>query len=544
MKQLFGLFLLLTMLSVNAKAQGGDNIKDSLINWHLQDYSESVRGTNVEKAYNELLANKTPKETIIVAVIDSGIDTDHEDLASLIWMNEDEIDGNGIDDDNNGYIDDVKGWNFLGNADGSMVGKDNLEVTRLYKKLSAKWEGKTASEIQEENLEEWKYYQRVKNEFEEGKLKADKMKTQYTQFVNMYTVADTVLMNTLGEEYTKEQLDTLQSTNPGIMQSKAFMLNLLANDVDQSYIDDWGDYVSSQADWYYNPEIDVRRDIIKDNPNNLYETGYGNNKVDGVEPDHGTHVAGIIGAVRSNEIGMNGVANSIKIMPIRTVPGGDEHDKDVANAIRYAVDNGARVVNMSFGKSFSPNEKIVAEAIQYAEDNNVLLVHAAGNDGKNVDENSNFPTNYSEHIKGKVNTYLTVGASSINANKDFPADFSNYGEKTVDIFAPGVDIYSTYPKNAYEFNNGTSMAAPVVSGVAALILSYYPDLKAKEVKEILEKTATDLSYAKVYLPGSGGNDEFGQPLPKEEVEFQQLSKTAGLINAYEALQLADKKSKY
>ena len=544
MKQLFGLFLLLTMLSVNAKAQGGDNIKDSLINWHLQDYSESVRGTNVEKAYNELLANKTPKETIIVAVIDSGIDTDHEDLASLIWMNEDEIDGNGIDDDNNGYIDDVKGWNFLGNADGSMVGKDNLEVTRLYKKLSAKWEGKTASEIQEENLEEWKYYQRVKNEFEEGKLKADKMKTQYTQFINMYAVADTVLMNTLGEEYTKEQLDTLQSTNPGIMQSKAFMLNLLANDVDQSYIDDWGDYVSSQADWYYNPEIDVRRDIIKDNPNNLYETGYGNNKVDGVEPDHGTHVAGIIGAVRNNEIGMNGVANSIKIMPIRTVPGGDEHDKDVANAIRYAVDNGARVVNMSFGKSFSPNEKIVAEAIQYAEDNNVLLVHAAGNDGKNVDENSNFPTNYSEHIKGKVNTYLTVGASSINANKDFPADFSNYGEKTVDIFAPGVDIYSTYPENAYEFNNGTSMAAPVVSGVAALILSYYPDLKAKEVKEILEKTATDLSYAKVYLPGSGGNDEFGQPLPKEEVEFQQLSKTAGLINAYEALQLADKKSKY
>lgn len=544
MKQLFGLFLLLTMLSVNAKAQGGDNIKDSLINWHLQDYSESVRGTNVEKAYIELLANKTPKETIIVAVIDSGIDTDHEDLASLIWMNEDEIDGNGIDDDNNGYIDDVKGWNFLGNADGSMVGKDNLEVTRLYKKLSAKWEGKTASEIQEENLEEWKYYQRVKNEFEEGKLKADKMKTQYTQFINMYAVADTVLMNTLGEEYTKEQLDTLQSTNPGIMQSKAFMLNLLANDVDQSYIDDWGDYVSSQADWYYNPEIDVRRDIIKDDPNNLYETGYGNNKVDGVEPDHGTHVAGIIGAVRSNEIGMNGVANSIKIMPIRTVPGGDEHDKDVANAIRYAVDNGARVVNMSFGKSFSPNEKIVAEAIQYAEDNNVLLVHAAGNDGKNVDENSNFPTNYSEHIKGKVNTYLTVGASSINANKDFPADFSNYGEKTVDIFAPGVDIYSTYPENAYEFNNGTSMAAPVVSGVAALILSYYPDLKAKEVKEILEKTATDLSYAKVYLPGSGGNDEFGQPLPKEEVEFQQLSKTAGLINAYEALQLADKKSKY
>ena len=538
------LLLVLAFISFNAFSQNGEENKDYLINWHLQDYSDSLRGTNIEKAYNELLINREPQEEIVVAVIDSGIDTDHEDLASLIWINNDEIADNGIDDDNNGYVDDVKGWNFLGNADGSMVGKDNLEVTRLYKKLSEKWEGKTASEIKDENLDEWKFYQRVKNEFEEGKNKAQKMEERYNQFVQMYNVADTVLVRTLGENYTQEQLDTLESSNPGIMQSKAFMLNLQANNVDKTYIDDWGDYVSSQVDWYYNPEIDVRRDIIKDDPNNLYETGYGNNKVDGTEPNHGTHVAGIIAAVRGNDLGMDGIVNSVKIMPIRTVPGGDEHDKDVANAIRYAVDNGAKVVNMSFGKSFSPNEKVVAEAIQYAEDNDVLLIHAAGNDGKNVDENSNFPTNYSDYIKGKVSTYITVGASSLNTNKEFPAEFSNYGEKSVDIFAPGVDIYSTYPENEYHFNNGTSMAAPVVSGVAALILSYYPDLSAKDVKKILEKTATDLSYAKVYLPGSGGVDEMGRELPKEQVEFGKLSRTAGLINAYEAIKMADKKSKY
>ena len=451
---------------------------------------------------------------------------------------------NGIDNDDNGYIDDVHGWNFLGNANGDMVGKDNLEVTRLYKKLSAKWEGKTASEIKEENLDEWKYYQRVKNDFEEGRTKAQKMKTQYEQFMAMYETANKILVDTLGTDFTAEQLDSLNVENQGMMQSKAFIQNIRENGIDEDYLEGWGDYVSSQADWYYNPEVDVRRDIIKDDPDNLYETGYGNPKVDGIEPDHGTHVAGIIGAVRNNDVGINGIANHIQIMPVRTVPGGDEHDKDVANAIRYAVDNGARVVNMSFGKSYSPNEKLVAEAIQYAEDNNVLLIHAAGNDGSDVDETDNFPTNYSDYIKGKVKTYLTVGATSINANKDFIASFSNYGDETVDIFAPGVDIYSTYPDDSYEFNNGTSMAAPVVSGISALILSYYPDLKAKHVKKIIEKTATDLSEAMVYLPGSGGQGENGEELEKEEIQFSELSRTAGLINAYEALLAADKKSKY
>lgn len=544
MKQLMTFLFLLFLSPVAIMAQNGALEKSELKNWHLQEYTDSVRGTNIQKAYSTILKGKMPKEKIIVAVIDSGIDTQHEDLKGKIWVNEDEIAQNYLDDDNNGYVDDVKGWNFLGNADGSMVGKDNLEVTRIYKKLSHKWEGKTASEIKDGNIEEWKFYQRVKNEFEEGKMKAEKAAERYNRFHQMYTTADTILMNTLGENYTKEQLDTLQSSNPGIMQSKALMLNLFNNNFEEQDLDDWGEYVNTQLNWHYNPDVDVRSEIIKDDPNNLYETGYGNNKVDGVEPNHGTHVAGIIAAIRNNDLGINGIADYVKIMPIRTVPGGDEHDKDVANAIRYAVDNGARVINMSFGKSYSPNEQLVADAIQYAEDNNVLLVHAAGNDGSDVDENRNFPTNHSEFIRGKVKTYLTVGASSIHANKSFPADFTNYGDETVDIFAPGVDIYSTYPNNKYHFSSGTSMAAPVVSGVAALILSYYPDLDAKDIKMILDKTATDLSETMVYLPGSGGVDEFGNELPKKVVEFEELSKTAGLLNAYEAIKMAEKKSKY
>lgn len=541
--------IIVTVVAFMMTPSFAQDSKDDIKDWYLKDLSGEIRGTNIEKAYNELLAEKSPQEKIVVAVIDSGIDTDHEDLADIIWVNEDEIADNGIDDDNNGYVDDIKGWNFIGNANGDMVGKDNLEVAREYKRLSEKWEGKNPTEIKEGDTEEWKYFQRVKNDFEEGKNKAAQMKKQFESFSNLYYNAKTALAAELGKDFTQEDVkefvvtDSMENAQV-LNQAKMIMLDLYKNGVDDEYVEGYADYVSSQADWYYNQEIDVRRDVIKDDPNNLYEKGYGNNNVDGVEPDHGTHVAGIIGAVRGNGIGIDGVANNILIMPVRTVPGGDEHDKDVANAIRYAVDNGARVVNMSFGKSYSPNEKIVAEAIQYADEHDVLLIHAAGNDGTDIDTGFNYPTNYSDHIKGKVKNFITVGASSLNASEEFVASFSNYGGDKVDIFAPGVDIYSTYPENEYHFNNGTSMAAPVVSGVAALILSYYPDLNANKLRKILLKTASDFSDEIVYVPGTGGKDDTGKDLPKEEVEFEELSTTAGLINAYEALKMADKKSKY
>ncbi|MBX2844996.1 MAG: S8 family peptidase [Saprospiraceae bacterium] len=513
--------------------------KLELIDWHLRDLSASERGISLEKAYDELLNNASPKEQVIVAVIDSGIDIEHEDLKSVIWTNEDEIPGNGKDDDNNGYIDDVHGWNFLGNANGDMVGPDNLEVARLYKHYHSKFGGKMLSEVSDAEKAEWKAYQRVKNEFEEGKLNAQKGYDRYEQIQTMYDASKKTIQEALGKEtFTPDDVAQLEVTTPELGQAKGLLTNLYDNGFTEKDLAAWEDYVTTQAKYYYNEDIDSRKDIIKDDADNLYETGYGNPKVSGTEPDHGTHVAGIIAAVRDNGIGMNGVANHVWIMPIRTVPKGDEHDKDVANAIRYAVDNGARVVNMSFGKSHSPHEKIVAEAIQYAEDKGVLLVHAAGNDGNDLDTKSNYPTNYSSFIKGKVKTYLTVGASSINSDEAFPATFTNYGEKKVDVFAPGVDIYSTYPGDNYEYNNGTSMAAPVVSGIAALMMSYYPDLSAKQVKKIIEKSAVRFDDS-VNLPGSG--DAENDPT---QVEFDELSRTAGLVNAYNALKMAAKKSKY
>ncbi len=532
--------LLFAVTGFQAMGQSDEQIE----NWQLKDYTADFRGTNVEMAYEDLLSEKTPQEMIIVAVIDSGVDIEHEDLSDLIWVNDDEIPGNGIDDDNNGYIDDIHGWNFLGNASGEHVHGENLEVTRLYRELSAKYaDVTTASDIPSSELDDWKYFQRVKNEYEEGKLKKDKQYNTYKEFQESFDIVMQQLTVKFGEDFTPEQVAEWEPEDQMGANLKGFYTYLQDNDIDQEYLDDYGDYVKGQSAWY-DLDHDTRATIIKDDPNNPYEIGYGNNIVEGPDANHGTHVAGIIGAVRGNGIGIDGIANHIEIMSIRAVPNGDEHDKDVANAIRYAVDNGARVVNMSFGKSFSSNEKIVAEAIQYAEDNGVLLIHAAGNESENLDIKPKFPTNYSSYIKGKVKTYLTVGATSYSAEEDFIAEFSNYGEKKVDLFAPGNDIYSTIPDNGYEFNSGTSMAAPVVSGVAALILSYYPDLSAKQLKKILEKTASDLSDAKVYLPGSGELDENGDELDKEIVSFDDLSRTAGLINAYEALKMADKKSKY
>ncbi len=538
--KLVSTLLLLIICSLGGFSQE----KEELKNWHLQDFTSEQRGINVEKVYQELLADKSPQATIVVAVIDSGVDINHEDLKELVWVNTDEIPDNNIDDDRNGYVDDVNGWNFLGNANGDMVNNDNLEVSRLYKKYSTKFEGKTEDDLSKNDLDQWNEFQRVKKDFEEGKLKAQKSLQSFQNFKASYDVVMQFFESKLGEDFTKEDALAYKPENEDEAEIQGFYSYISENGVDQEYMESYEEYVSKQADWYYNENVDVRRDIIKDNPNDIYERGYGNGNVIGGDPSHGTHVAGIIGAVRNNGIGMNGIANHIQIMSVRTVPGGDEHDKDVANAIRYAVDNGARVINMSFGKAYSPNEEAVAKAIQYAEDHDVILIHAAGNDSQNLDETNNFPTNQSKYIRGKVKTYLTVGASSIHANEEFVADFSNYGNNNVDIFAPGVDIYSTYPNDEYHFNNGTSMAAPTVSGVAALILSYFPDLKGREVTKIITQTAKELPYEKVYLPGSGGENEEGEEVSKTSVNFEDLSKTDGLLDAFEAIKLADKKSKF
>jgi subtilisin family serine protease len=298
-------------------------------------------------------------------------------------------------------------------------------------------------------------------------------------------------------------------------------------DIDQvlEEFTEYVEYFEVQAKYGYNTEFDSRA-IVGDQYSNLNEKGYGNSDVKGPDAEHGTHVAGIIAANRKNNVGIKGIADNVKIMSVRTVPNGDERDKDVANAILYAVDNGAHIINMSFGKSYSPDKEIVDKAVKYAESKGVLLIHAAGNDGNNTDEEVNYPSRYYQDNK-EARTWVEVGASAWGADNSFVATFSNYGKKTVDLFSPGVQIYSTIPENKYKDNDGTSMASPATAGVAAILMSYFPDLTAVQVKDILRQSTRKFDNLKVVRPGG-----------KDEVQFKELSSTGGLVNAYEAVKLA------
>jgi subtilisin family serine protease len=508
-------------------------------NWHLLNYAQdSVYGTGVEKAYAELLKGKKGSP-ILVAVIDSGIDTLHEDLKSILWVNPKEIPGNGIDDDKNGYVDDIHGWNFLGGKDGRSVKEDSDEATREYYRYKSLY-GNPDSALDKQS-KEYSYWQRL-----QGKVSKPSGESKVTYKTMLKLQESLRKCETLITGYLKQndfnaaKLDSIQTADADIMVAKKFLLRIFQNTGEEnlnyselkSEFDEYLAELKRKADMADNEApVDKRGDIIGDNVNDINDKYYGNSDVMGQFGFHGTHVSGIIAAVRNNSVGMDGINDNVRIMMVKAVPDGDERDKDVALAIRYAVDNGARVVNMSFGKGFSPHKDWVDAAVKYAEEKGVLLVHAAGNDGADNDVVDNFPNpDYADHSP-RANNYITVGASG-NGKSGKVASFSNYGKKNVDVFAPGVQIYSTVPGgNKYGNASGTSMAAPVVAGVAALVLSYHPDLTAQQLKYILMKSATPLpdGTKDVSKPGAGD----------VKVPFADLSISGGLVNAYDALKLAD-----
>ncbi len=500
--------------------------------WFLRDpEQDSLQGVSAERAYQTLLKDQ-PSKTVLVAVIDSGIDIDHEDLKSVIWTNEKEIPDNGVDDDKNGYIDDVHGWNFIGGKNGN-VDADTYELTREVIRMTKKFEAADSIKARKKSKEEYASYLKLKGKYQ--KLKA-KNEQQYKLYAGMYNYV-TASVDTLKKHFKTDKLDpeavkNLTTKDPTLLFSKSVLSGIYKNMGDNAPIDEYLSQVKEGVDYYsvivkygYNADFDSRK-IVGDNYSNFFEKGYGNNDVKGPDPTHGTHVAGIIAADRKNSIGIKGIADNVKIMVVRAVPNGDERDKDIANAIIYAVDNGAKIINMSFGKSFSPEKEVVDRAMKYAEQRNVLLIHAAGNDGDDIDKEKNFPTK--KYLNGKeAKNWIEVGASAWGSGEDFVGSFSNYGKKTVSLFAPGVQIYSTTPSNTYKNEDGTSMASPSTAGVAALLMSYFPSLSAVEVKDILTKSARKFDNLKVQKPGS-----------KELVPFSELSSSGGIVNAYEAVKMA------
>ena len=486
--------------------------------WHLEPYSKKGHsGIGLEEAM-EMVKDKTPT-TIVVAIADAGVDVNHPDLKNMLWTNPSEIAGNGIDDDKNGYIDDVYGWNFIGETI-----YDNLEITRQYVILNEKYELKPESEITDK--EEYARYQEIKTTFLAKNLE---YKMNFEFFSDLIKGMES-LEESYGTDMTKEELANHKSNSKSEIVAKNLLDRLVkvTDEFDYLGIKDQMTQAYNQFDraysYNYNPEFDPRAEKVGDDYSNPNERYYGNNNVYyGEHSSHGTHVAGIVAADGSNNVGAKGICQSCEIMSIRNVPEGDERDKDVANSIRYAVDNGAKIVNMSFGKSHSHNSAIVYEAIKYAESKNVLLVHAAGNSSLNLETAKNFPNDNND----ATNNWLEVGASSWEKKPKALATFSNYGSSQVDLFAPGVKVYSTTPEGEYEAYNGTSMASPVAAGVAAFVWSYYPTLTAAELKTILIESA---------IPIKGRNKVPGS---KKKKRVCKVSKSGAEINLPAALRMAE-----
>jgi len=505
--------------SVTATAKKAPLTEEESKSWgHSDLVTDSIPGMSLDKAYNFLQGKKGVE--VVVGVVDSGTDLLHEDLKDVAWVNQKEIPLNGVDDDKNGYVDDINGWNFLGT-----IYKEHLEYQRIVKDPSIADEASVK--------EATKFY-------DEKVAAAKANEKRYGQMLKMVSNADDALSKHFNKsDYSKDEVSNTVTEDTALKQSIEVakqMYGFGLSSLSQAK-QELSKLVENASSMLSGEDLKKEyRSVLGDNPNTMDNISYGDAATGHSTKDeaHGTHVSGIIGASRNNNIGMNGVATNVKIMAVRAVPDGDEYDKDVALGLRYAVDNGAKVINTSFGKGFSPKKEWVYEAILYAASKDVLIVNAAGNDGKDLDVEKTYPNDSRDLVTEISDNVLTVGAMSANYDENLPASFSNYGKINVDVFAPGVQIYSTIPDGEYAKFNGTSMAAPSTAGVAALLRSYYPKLSASQVKHILMNSGTMIDLD-VIKPGSRSREN-----PKgEKVSFSELSVSGRVVNAYNALKMAD-----
>ncbi len=501
--------------------------------WHKDLTRDTVPGMSIERTYNEII-KKRKGQTVIVGVIDSGVDIEHEDLKNVIWVNRDEIPNNGIDDDGNGYIDDINGWNFLGD-----IVSEQMEYVRIMLRLAPKYEEKPESSISTADRLEYSLYKKAKAEYLKEKQEALNIKLQYESMIEVIKPAhEKVAQKLQKENYTAEELRGLN--NDTSFQREVYVLEQMFQFEDNipkiiDALESGIKYYGNRLDSHFNINKNFR-ETLGDNPYDISDVPHGNNQISGPDPkkedaEHGTHVAGIIAAQRNNGIGMNGVAQNVEIMVLRAVPDGDEYDKDIALAIRYAVDNGAKVINTSFGKFYSPNPEWVYDAIKYAAEKDVLIVNASGNDGFDLDDDEIqvYPNDQTTNFDEFSDVFLSVGALNTSYGSEMIASFSNYGKNQVDVFAPGVQIWSTTPNNEYEFQMGTSMASPAVAGVAAMLRSFYPELSARQVKQIIMDSGLTSNQTVIL----GGEENNKNP-------FSEISKSGKMVNMYNAFIMAEK----
>jgi cell wall-associated protease len=508
-------------------------VPDPPKNWHEMDLkTDGFYGISLKQAYQFLKGKKS--KTVVVTTIDSGIDTLQKDLVSVLWTNKKEIPGNGIDDDHNGYVDDVHGWDFLGGKGRKVDYTETTEEVRQYFKLKSKYAGVSTAPAGMEK--EYAYWQSVKITYDSTITKAQNEIKDLTLEMNVLTATNYYIKRELklqsDQTFTKADLDRMKTENDTLSQSKTIWQSVFTqigeNTTNAKVLKDLAEYYAKQNNTV-NPDLEARARIIGDDPDIRDTKPYGNNVLKAPDASHGTGVAGLICAVRNNGYGIDGVADNVRIMSIKAVPNGDEYDKDIANAIHYAVDNGAKIVNMSFGKKISPHKDWVDEAFKYAAAHDVLLVMASGNDNQDVDLKPEFPN--STYLDGTTtDNVINVGSSGPRQDSTLAASFTNYGKKNVDVFAPGVKVTSIDTDAEFNTEDGTSFSAPIVTGIAALCLEYYPELSARQLKQAVLESAVPLTGTMVIKPGS----------KTEKVDFTTLSKTGGIVNAYKALLVASK----
>ena len=506
---------------------------DAPKNWHTLDLkTDGYYGVSLNQAYKLVQGKKS--KTVVMATIDSGIDTAQTDLKGILWVNAKEIPGNGKDDDKNGYIDDIHGWNFLGGPGGKCDYTETTEEVREYNRLKPKYGTLTSAPAND--AKGYAYWLKVKATHDETVQKADAELKQYSPMMNALMVTSGYLKREMKLDaagtFKKADVEKLTTVaNDTIAQSKGIWMQIFeqqgGDENNGKIIKELSDYMAKLNN-DLNPDLTTRKTIVGDDPDVQDGKPYGSGLIKFPDASHGTGVAGLMAAAHGNGYGIDGVADNARIIAIKAVPNGDEYDKDIANAIRYAVDNGAKVINMSFGKKLSPHKDWVDAAFKYAAAKDVLLVQASGNDNQDVDVKPQFPNDtFEDGSVTDMPNVICVGASGANKDETLAATFSNYGKKNVDIFAPGAKVTSVDMDAEFNTADGTSFASPIVAGIAGLILEYYPSLSAKQLKQVILQSATPLTGTMVLKPGT-----------QEKVDFTTLSKTGGIANAYRALQIA------
>lgn len=569
MKKMF-LFLALSLFANMTYAQllkngSSNDKKQSDLDWFNCSFDkDGIYGAEVNKAY-DFLKDKKIKKRPVVAIIGTGLDIEHEDLKDAIWKNPKEKKINGKDNDKNGYIDDIHGWNFLGGKDGTVMEKTMEEGDREFIRLFDKGYGKYFYDGENfyqmindkktkvpapDNMNEYRYY--VNRVLSESRIAGSYGGYQLSYLIRDYGKHFDRMMRAKypNQELTQKEFGICydpKAAKRDSLSEVAFMIYIMGFTVSQT--DSWdvvhnaiksGDQITMAKEEYEKAMQqygnDGRKEIVGDNYLDLNDYKYGNNVLLTSDAFAGTMLGGIIAANRENDWGMNGIMDKAELMTLRVKANeGEPYLKDVVLAIRYAVDNHADIIMLPQQATLYPDnqKKWVDEALKYAESKGVLVVVPTREYSVDMAKMEFYPNRWMTGEKELTNLMI-VASSDKNGN---PSMSSNYGAKEVDLFAPGTDVYSSYTGDTYQKASGAGLAAAATVGVAALIKAYYPELSGSQIRNLLIKSVTSRADAEVEK-GIRVKDRVTQDL----FLFGDLCLSKGILNAYNAVIAADKMS--